>query len=224
MVLYHVVGPRKPMQYRPNVRVDLVGLPDIKKSDATLHQDTNADFERMKQKLAAVDAEIRSERARQLKNPSKQAVEPAFHPTKAATMGNPNRKKELSRAIDRIRSLQALKESIQKSAPAKGNIMQKGSVIGDSAGNDPNIYIDNLVARIRDNWDLPLWLANKGLSAKVVLHLNHQGQIAQVVFTQSSGNEQFDQVVRNTIQKSTPFAAPPPDEIISDGLMLGFPL
>jgi hypothetical protein len=83
--------------------------------------------------------------------------------------------------------------------------------------------VDELVGRIREHWNLPLWLKNQRLTAKVVLYIDSRGGIARVVFTQHSGNDQFDGFVMKSIEQSAPFD-PPTAEIKSDGIQLGFPL
>ncbi len=215
-----IVMPGKPKQYVPSVRVDLVGLPDIKKAD--LAKTSPAEMERLKQKLEEID---RGERAA-LKEKAKKADPDQMVLKKKEKDDGKTRKKDLSDAIRRMRAVQAIEEEVSKAAaPAKGNILSKGSALAGEQNMDTDTYIGELLNRIQEHWNLPLWLKLKRppLVAKVVLYIDSRGDIARVVFSQRSGNDQFDSYVMKAIEQSAPFP-PPTSGIKSDGVLLGFPL
>jgi outer membrane biosynthesis protein TonB len=222
-----IVMPHKPKQYVPSVRVDLVGLPDIKKVD--LSKTSPAEMEKLKQKLEEIDKAERAalkDRAKKAEQAKKETnMDPdAMSLKKKEKDDGKTRKKDMSDALRRMKALQAMEEEVAKTAvPAKGNILSKGSALSGEQNMDTDTYVDELVSRIREHWNLPLWLKNQRLVAKVMLFIDSRGGIARVVFTQRSGNDQFDGQVMKAIELSAPFPRPNA-EIKSDGILLGFPL
>lgn len=219
--------PHKPKQYVPSVRVDLVGLPDIKKAD--LSKTSPAEVEKLKQKLDEIDKAERAALKEKAKKAEVAKKETNLDPDAMSLKKNEKddsqtRKKEMSDALRRMKALQAMEEEVAKTAaPAKGNILSKGSALMGEQNMDTDLYVDELVSRIREHWNLPLWLKNQRLVAKVMLYIDSRGDIARVVFTQRSGNDQFDSQVMKAIELSAPFPRPNA-EIKSDGILLGFPL
>lgn len=227
--------PHKPIQYVPSVRVDLVGLPDMTKAEQQnkpVPAVSNAELKRLEKKLDAmkdapklepvpeVEKEVAKPDEMVLKKETKKEVAPVKKDDSA------QRKKQLNSAIERMKALEAIRGEQSDSEavkPLKGNVVNKGSALFGEQTNDTNAYVDSLVTKIRANWDLPIWMARQKASAKIVLRIRSDGSIGQIQFVQTSGNEKFDQFVRNCITKSAPFD-PPPADIESDGIMLGFPL
>jgi outer membrane biosynthesis protein TonB len=222
-----IVLPHKPKQYVPSVRVDLVALPDVKKAD--LSKTSPAEIEKLKEKLDEIDKAERAalkDRAKKAEAAKKETnIDPdAMSLKKKEKDDGKTRKKDMSDALHRMKALQAMEEEVAKTAaPAKGNMLSKGSALSGEQNMDTDLYVDELVSRIREHWNLPLWLKNQRLTAKVMLYIDSRGGIARVVFAQRSGNEQFDAQVMKAIELSAPFARPNA-EIKSDGILLGFPL
>ncbi len=213
-----------PKAYVPSVRVDLVGLPDLKKTDAKEATATNDDI---KKKLAEITEKEKDLAAKTKENKVKEAAaeesDMALKNKKEAATPK-ERKEKLQSAIDRIKALQAIENSVESAkAPAKGNVLSKGTSLVGEQGGDTDVYIDELVTKIRSRWKLPVWLAKQKLAAKVVVYLRRSGGIERLEFVQPSGNEMFDQNVRQAIEGAAPFP-PPPSEVESDGILLGFPL
>ena len=56
-----------------------------------------------------------------------------------------------------------------------------------------------------------------------MIFMDGQGYVTSMVMAKPSGNKQFDDYCMKTIRMSQPFGAPP-DEVLQDGITLGFPL
>lgn len=131
-------------------------------------------------------------------------------------------------ALQKIKKMKGSKETGPEGAQYKGNQISEGSSLTgvDKLQHDKYIQ-DTLVDHVKPNWQLPEWLANKGLSATVLIKFDESGRVLHRVFIRKSGNETFDSYVMQAIEASSPFP-PPPAELISyfkvRGIGLGFPL
>jgi TonB family protein len=88
-------------------------------------------------------------------------------------------------------------------------------------------YSDVVLERVRSNWELPKWLKDQGLSANVIIYIDGRGQLVNFRFTKPSGNSQFDDEVKHTLQASAPFSLPPEgiaSDLMHEGIALAFPL
>lgn len=209
----------------PSVRVDLIGLPDLKKTDLK-NADASADEVRKKlEEISAKDKELaKKQKQTEAKKAETAADDNAMKIRKKEKQAEKERKDSMQSAIDRIKALQAIENSVSKAqAPAKGNVLSEGSQLSGEQGTNTDVYVDGLVTKIRNQWKLPVWLSKQNLSAKVVVYLRSTGGIDRMNFVQPSGNESFDQYVKKAIESSAPFP-PPPRDIESDGILLGFPL
>ena len=129
--------------------------------------------------------------------------------------------------LERIKAIERIK-ALAGGDEVRGNKISKGSALtGEAKTSLETTYFDVILERVRSNWELPKWLQEQNLSAKVTIYLDARGQMKSFKFTKSSGNDQFDSEVKRTLQASSPFPLPP-DAISSDlsgsGILLGFPL
>ena len=84
-----------------------------------------------------------------------------------------------------------------------------------------------ILERVRSYWELPKWLHDQNLHAKVAIFIDRRGQLIRYEFRKSSGNEQFDAEVKRTLEVSWPFPLPPDgvaSDLATEGVLLGFPL
>jgi len=130
--------------------------------------------------------------------------------------------------IKALEKIAAMQKTASDAEPIKGNIISKGSSIsGEAKTSLETTYYDVVLEKIRSNWELPKWLQEQNISAKVLILLDRNGQITSYQLVKPSGNEQFDQEVKRAIEVSAPFPAPPtaviPD-VGTQGIQLGFPL
>jgi hypothetical protein len=112
----------------------------------------------------------------------------------------------------------------------EGNQISKGSSVkgryqGDVAQFDQ--YVLTLPHLIRPFWKLPSFLKQGDFQARVVVYINSEGVVVHQRFISKSGNEDFDSRALKSISESQPFPAPGPeikDRLLSEGVILGFPL
>jgi TonB family protein len=244
IILRSFVFPREPKQYRPALRVDIVGLPDILKKDLS----------KISPALPPVDS-APAEEPSKTTPPKSAEVEKAdpddmvLHKKESVSERNRKRLEQLAReekadrererkmqsALSRMKSLARIRSQVagqDKSAEAgiliKGNQISKGtSLSGDAAETAELSYYDLVKSQLQQTWELPVWLSRQNLSARVEIFINGHGIVHTLRFTKPSGNPQFDEAVKRTIVQAQPFPKPPRDEadsLLVHGISLGFPL
>lgn len=219
-LIFSLVFESAPIQIAPSIRVDIVDLPDYTKSEMKdlQKQITESKIEEKKQAEPKTKPEPETKQVEKKKKISKETV---------SLKSKKKNREELRSAIDRIKALQKIEESVSsKPIPKKikGNVLSEGSLIAEGSQNaSTDEYGNQLQAKLRQNWNLPIWLSQKKLSAKAVIFLDRYGRAQRVILTKSSGDSQFDEYVKKTIDASQPFG-PPPREWVGVAIELGFPL
>jgi len=218
--------PKNPLILQSSVRVDLVGLPDFTKKEINginhveKGEEIKSKQEELLEKLKKAEKQIIREKT------TKQILEELKKEEMALQKKKIPAKKSTKEAIEKIKALLKIEDSIQKKQQGllnKGNVLSSGSGLIGTQGSISNEYADAMKAKLNSNWNLPVWLSRQKLSAQVVIFLDKQGNVTGTVFTKSSGNKQYDEYVLQTIHASEPFG-PPPREIFANGVQLGFPL
>ncbi len=191
-------------EYIPSLRVDLVALPDQKTTD---------------QITPTMPSSHETEKEPAKKEKITPAEEKGDYP-----LSKKKKNDRLKSALARIKALEKIKEGEQ----IKGNVVMKGSSAkGVATDSVETTSFDVVLDKIRTEWELPQWLKEKGLSAKVLIQIDRRGMITHTRFIKSSGNEQFDAAVKRTLQASVPFPAPPTSilaNVSQDGIVFGFPI
>ncbi|MBY0470920.1 cell envelope integrity protein TolA [bacterium] len=220
------IFPKKPVMYLPTLRVDVVELPDILKKDLGKVPNLPASQELLdaiekSEKIKPDRPKAKKEKPVEDAAPDEMVLNPK---TKAKTRAE--REKRLKSALSRIKSLDKLQED--KSPLIRGNAISKGtSLSGDAKESDQVSYYDALRDRLQENWSLPVWLARQSYSAQILIFIDSKGRLRSFKFTKLSGNPQFDNAVKKTVEASQPFPAPPKDvadSVLLDGVLVGFPL
>ncbi len=211
--------PDQPIEYLPSLRVDLVALPDQKKSEII----------EPKPAETLPKPEVKQESKPDLKadlDDGDFAVQKKKKKLERAKKEKEAQKK-LKAAINRIKAIERIK-ALAGGDEIKGNKISKGSALtGEAKASLETTYFDVVLERVRSNWELPKWLQDQSFTAKVLVYLDGRGQLKSFKFTQSSGNAQFDNEVKRTLQASSPFPVPPgaiSGDISGQGILLGFPL
>jgi len=196
-------GPLNTKEYIPSLRVDLVALPDQKINDQ-LTPSTPAVSEPAKEKESKV---------------TKEAKDKGDYST-----SKKKKKERMKSALERIKAL----EKIKAGEEIRGNKVMKGSSAkGVASDSVETTYFDAVLEKVQNEWELPQWLQEKNLSAKVLIQIDRRGMVTHTQFVQSSGNEQFDAAVKHAIQAAAPFPVPPVSilaGVSQDGVLLKFPL
>jgi colicin import membrane protein len=217
--------PDDPSIFQNAVQVDLVALPD-KLDPANLP--TPAAPEAIKENVI----------------PEPKAPKPALAEKKIpkevdpeAVNLNKTKKKETA-AFDKLKQLSALeeierqekeeakKQALQKINKIKGNVLSSGNDLRGIAKLQHENYISLVENHIRKYWATPEWLKSKKLSAQVKVRFDEKGNIVYRSLMKSSGNQSFDDLVIDTVEKASPVPIPP-DKFVRilnvEGILLGFP-
>lgn len=226
VVLATIAIPREPVKFISSIRVDLIGLPDVAKKDIKNFSTTD-DLAKLNERLteAGKGAKKLLEKP---KHPQEDPV-PGDTMTMKTKSGEKIRERNLKNAVDRIKALSSLEndddkpKTKQSASLAKGNMLSKGNSLTGSVAVDSNTYLGRLQAKVKDNWNLPIWLTRQKLTAKIVIFLDSAGGVKSTMFVSDSGNKQFNDYVLRTIESAEPFG-PPPSQLVDRGITLGFPL
>lgn len=214
LILRGTVLAPPPKVYVPSLRVDLVALPDLKKTDVPVIKEEKPEEQvapKPDPKLTDVKPSEEGEISLKKKKSARE---------KAA-------QERLKNALARIKALERIKK--MSGEQIKGNQISKGSALtGDAKTSLETTYYDVVLERVRNYWELPKWLQEQThLSAQVTVYINREGKMIRYVFNRPSGNESFDSEVKRTLQQSVPFPPPPlailPD-VSNEGIQLGFPM
>ncbi len=215
----------------PTLRVDLVGLPDQLKGQKNPGVTPNES--ELTKELDQARKEAQKIKTQKVISPPKSdemVVSPKKKDKKESKKEEKKRLREerLQNALDRIKALSKIgDDSKGRGAPIKGNKISPGtSLSGEAREGTAAEYYDALREHLQERWELPRWLARKNLSAKVMLYIDRRGKVDQLVFTQSSGDAQYDAAVKKTIMDSQPFPTPNQQAQMlgSRGIAIHFPL
>jgi TonB family protein len=233
-LIQKIVFPNNPLLFQPTVQVDLVALPNQVKAPEQM-VDTSLPVSDQAPE-AAPEPDVPNEpnalvkETEKPKNPSKspEAIK------KDANRALEKLKQEIEKQkVDaRQKLIEAEKERIksleQRSRQAlRGNQVNQGTSASGALEQTINAYAGHVTERLRSNWALPTWLQSGNLSASVRIYIDQQGRIMSYAFTQSSGNEAFDNYVKGAVERSSPLAPPPAEmarQLQTNGIQVGFPL
>ncbi|UYL10408.1 TonB family protein [Bdellovibrio sp. SKB1291214] len=225
------------------VRVDMVGLPD-KLDPNNLPPKPEA---KENAKPAPKPEPSPVEKVAEKKPEPKFEPKPEVKlPTKTAKKDDGvNLEKVKSKQNDALEKLKAmaaiekLKEEAKKPAPAagtgksnagaapvKGNQLSPGTALTGLSKLQHDTYGADLDRHIKQHWAVPEWLAKRDLKAQARVFIDSRGNIIDRKIVKSSGNPDYDAEVLSTLDKSSPFPAPP-EKFVSlvsvDGILIGFP-
>jgi colicin import membrane protein len=225
-----LVFPNTPKMYIPTLRVDVVGLPDLLKSEKKNPSNNKSleDIQKMLEK-AQVDANKvkKPPPPAKVKTPVEKADPDEMVLKPKQIQNDAARDKRLEAAMRRMKALAKLDSENTPAAPAapiKGNKLSKGnSTSGDAKESDTANYYDTVRSKLQENWALPVWLSRQKLSAQVEIVIDSRGTVREFRFVKTSGNPQFDEAVKKTLAASQPFDTPPSD-LLMNGILIGFPL
>ncbi len=227
MVLFikQVVFPSSPEVYLPSLRVDLVALPDRKMTETQVLPVAPKPEESAPPKVEEKKVE---EKKVKIETKSEDEGDYAIHKKKKheKSVKEKTAQKKLKNALARIKALERIKA--METETVKGNQISKGSSLsGEAKVALETTYFDVILEQVRSNWELPKWLQEQNLSAKAQVFIDRHGNLSRYEIVKSSGNEQFDNEVKRTLQAAAPFPVPPNDiasEMFNNGVVLGFPL
>jgi TonB family protein len=240
ILIKSLVFPNTPKPYIASLRVDIVGLPDLLKNEKkmTPHGQSLEEIQKMLEKAENDANKIKKvPPPPKVKEPPVEKAEPDEMVLKPKKIEEPksaesekSREKKLRAAMDRMKALSKLNvdnksdDTPQDAPPIKGNKLSKGnSLDGDAKESDTANYYDTVREKLQENWALPVWLSRQSLSAQIQITIDEHGRVRDFRFVKQSGNAQFDDAVKRTLAQSQPFPTPP-DDLLMNGILIGFPL
>ncbi len=218
------------INYDSAIRVDIVGLPD------------KIDPKQLAPAEAPKPEPVLEKKEEPPPAPTTEVKLPDKSKLDAEAINLDSVKKKQQQALNKLKSMSAI-EQIKKNIEAqkkaaesanqqktvnqvKGNILSPGTELTGLNKLQHENYLSQLDRQIKSNWSIPEWLAKKNYKAQVLLKLDETGAIVGRQIVKSSGNENYDDVVLETIDKSAPYP-PPPEKLTSivrvRGLLIGFP-
>lgn len=241
MILKNVFFDADVPDYQAAIRVDMVALPD---KNPTLPSQKSEDTKPTPAEDAPPAEPVTTAEALPEKKP--QVDETAIKLSNTKKQEEKQKlvdEKKRKEALDRIKKMNALdsiKSSVEterieklvgqsesKAKPVyKGNVLNSGTELNGINKIQHENYVALIDRQIKENWTLPQWLANKDFKAQALLKIDQNGNIIYNQIYKSSGNANYDDIVKETIQKSGPFPKPPDkfSAILSEkGVLIGFP-
>lgn len=130
------------------------------------------------------------------------------------------------RVLKQLEVLSRLESLSQKSYLLKGNRVSQGSALRGIEKLEADAYVNQVEAHIKRFWQIPPWLKSGNFRTRVLVKWDSLGNPTLIQIVESSGNDEFDRIVFETIRKAVPFPAPPPEvawKMRQEGILFGFP-
>ncbi|NCN95540.1 MAG: TonB C-terminal domain-containing protein [Bdellovibrionales bacterium] len=214
--------PAQPIEIKRAIRVDLVGLPEkAQKLPPPIKEEPKK-------------VEVPQPKAEPTPTPPKPTpAKPKPAPTPAKPKPKvPTKKiaKSQESAINKLKAMEALEKikEEKKEVPqeVKGNVVSEGNSLSGLEQIEYDRYFDEVEQMVYAQWALPEWLSSSDFRAQVLVLIDQSGYVTDKKIIRGSGNEMFDAEVMNTIEKSSPFPAPPArlkGILANQGIVFNFP-
>lgn len=208
--------PSEPIVFQSAIKVDLVALPDKAPESVVEPKPTPKPAE----PKPAVEVKPVAEKPK----PTPKPIDSKIDLTK----------QKQSKALEQLKALKAVEEEMKKAKeeanrkaqPIKGNVLAAGTSPRGIHKLEYDNYIGEIDNHVKQNWALPEWLAKAGLRARVRVRINEQGYIEDKRLVMSSGNNEYDALAIQAVERSSPFPAPP-EKFVNlvgiDGIIFQFP-
>ncbi|OGQ33561.1 MAG: hypothetical protein A3F16_04940 [Deltaproteobacteria bacterium RIFCSPHIGHO2_12_FULL_43_9] len=188
----------------PTVRVELVGLPDLRP------------FEQKEQKTVLKEEKKEKEVVLKPKNEEVILKSTKQKREEDKRLREVVAKEELSDAISEIAKLNREEREIEAS-------LNKGNIKSNEEDNiDPyKLYLNET---IYNNWTPPI-RGKTGEIPRFQMFIGGNGNILRVVMVKTSGSIEYDKSAESAIRKSSPFSLPPhglQNELEKDGVIIDF--
>ena len=193
-----------------SIRVDLVEMPklslqELKKLPAVVEQN-GKDF------ISTEDSSNTSSNLAQLlKGLSKRDIEKVPRQKKLRQRNKLANNKE-------IRKLVLAGNQLSKGTARIGRGLQENEAFA--------AYLESLGNQVKKNWFLPHHLASENYQCRIRIYLNEKGKLLRANIVESSGNDEYDQLALEAVNRSVYFA---PDKEFAENvrnghIILGLPL
>ena len=238
--------PKKDIQIKSAIRVDAIGLPELKRKIKTPAQ-LKKSVDKTTEKKLPVKKVVKKKKAPGVKVKKKNT--PSIKKKKVATKKDKEKiRQEQSQAMEKIKelknieqkqsqaidkleameSIEQMKKELEEPPEYVGEAISKGNAQEGEKVTDFEMlqYFTSVRAHINMYWSLPQELADKDFRAEIYTVINNEGQVLKGEIIQSSGNEDFDVRVLETIKRASPLPKPPTkkiEKLLSNGVVFKFP-
>jgi colicin import membrane protein len=226
--------PKAEVTYQKAIRIDMIGLPDkitpVEPEPAPANQPeakVQTDVEKKKDTFT----EAKQDKVKGKSSSPKQSNDPGTSLKKKVEAKSNLGVSKLSQlsALEKLEQSVAAEESknrMLKQMLFKGNAIVEGSSLTGINKIEAEDYVGSVESHVRAFWKLPQWLANSKKRAKALVRWDSRGIPVLIQVIESSGSDEFDQIVMETLQKAAPFPEPPEKFAVlmrRQGVVFGFP-
>jgi colicin import membrane protein len=228
-LVQNFLSPSEPISYQKAIRVDMIGLPDKVTSQEIPKPSSKANEKKTAQSEPdKIENDLKEQNKKESRSDiqDKTRVHSQLRPTKS-NLGS-SKISQLS-ALDKIEKLMEEEENRNKllrQMVFKGNAIVDGNSLSGLNKIEAEDYVNLVEAHVRSFWRLPQWLAASKLRAKALVKWDSRGMPVLIQIIESSGNDEFDQIVMDTLQKAVPLPEPPEKFALimrRQGVVFGFP-
>lgn len=223
---------KKDIHIKSAIRVDTIGLPELKRKMKAPNKSEKKPLpEKMVKKKKPTKKVVKKKKAPTVKVKKKKVSakkdtkvlkkEQSEAMEKVKELKNIEQKQ--NQAIDKLKAMESIEKMKKELEEPKytGEAVSKGNAQEGEAVTDFQMlqYFTSIRAHINMYWNLPQELADKNFRAEIYTVINNGGQVLEMRVIKSSGNEDFDARVLETINRASPLPKPPTKEI--EKLLLG---
>ena len=232
--LYFFIDPqigffsKKHTYIKEAIRVDSIGLPELEKKWAESKTKSVKPAPKLKKTIKPAVKKKPKKKKKVIKKTPKLKQKAKRSPPKKS-FNKQEIQKQQSEAMDKLRALEKIdeiKREVEETS-YKGAKISKGNSRSGQEVQDFEMlkFFTNLTAHINMYWNLPQELASRNLRASIYVQIGNNGAVLKKYIEHSSGSEEFDARVLETIERASPFPPPPPSvqKQLSQGVVFGFP-
>ena len=225
---------KEPVYVKKAVRVDSIGLPELKQkmtSTSTASSEKKLIVKKEPVKKKQEKKIVKKKTIKPKKKIKKQAkVKPPASQSKKNIVDKKKLQQQQSEAIEKLKALESIdqiKREVEETPSYKGSKISEGiSETGEEIQDFEMVkYFTLLTSHINMYWNLPQELAVQNLRATIYVEISDNGVVLKKQIKESSGNEEFDARVLETVERASPFPRPIPSvqKQIAEGMVFGFP-
>ena len=224
---------KKNVHIKSAIRVDTIGLPELKRRMKTPNKSEKKSLPKkvvkkkkptkkvVKKKKAPPTVKVKKKKVSEKKDKKDLKKEQSEAMERIKEIENIEQKQ--NQAIDKLEAMESIEKMKKELEEPKyaGEAISKGNAQEGEAVTDFQMlqYFTSIRAHINMYWNLPQELADKNFRAEIYTVINNGGQVLEMRVIKSSGNEDFDARVLETISRASPLPKPPTKEI--EKLLLG---
>lgn len=224
---------RKHIQIQNAIRVDTIGLPELRRRvgpSQNLKKPNKKPAIQEKTTHSVPKAKIKKRVADKPKKPSKPDIKKRQNQAMDKIKRIKNIQNRQSQALDKLEameSIERIKKELKQNSYTGSAISKGNSQTGETTADFNTLqYFTSVRAHINMYWSLPQELADKNFRAEIYTIINSEGAVLKGEIITSSGNEDFDARVLETIERASPLPPPPTkkiEKLLSKGVVFKFP-